>query len=168
MGYTNVERLSMKYCHTQIVYPRLLTRLNKVAKQFFDITGEKIVIHETYRTPERQKELYDMGRDKPGIQVTSTKHSLHTLGLAIDVVGDREPDKRGIQDPYAINWKLFGQLVDYAGLQWGGKWGDKVHVELKGPYSKTELFDMANNDGIIYTWLKLEEFFIASGKDNES
>jgi hypothetical protein len=145
-----------------------MERLQKVVTQFEQITGEKIVIHETFRSQDRQDELYSIGRTKPGMEVTKTKESLHSLGLAVDVIGDRDPQKKGIQDPYGINWKLFGQLVDYAGLNWGGKWGDKVHVELKGPYAKSELFEIAKTQGLLYTWLKLEEYFEAVSEGNKT
>ncbi len=43
-------------------------------------------ITEAYRTPERQKELYALGRTKPGQIVTYTLNSNHIRRLAVDVL----------------------------------------------------------------------------------
>jgi len=49
------------------------------------LLGHPIKVVETYRTQERQDGLYAKGRTAPGAQVTWTRTSKHTEGLAVDV-----------------------------------------------------------------------------------
>lgn len=47
--------------------------------------GHPLIVVETYRTQDRQDELYALGRTKPGVQITWTLDSYHTQRRAADV-----------------------------------------------------------------------------------
>lgn len=55
--------------------------------------GHNVHLFEGYRSPERQNELYEQGRSKPGKIVTKARgfFSFHQFGLACDLVG-KTPD----------------------------------------------------------------------------
>ena len=59
--------------------------LQKVVKEAIKISRVDFGVLEGFRTPERQKELYDQGRTKPGNIVTWTLKSDHLWGLAVDL-----------------------------------------------------------------------------------
>lgn len=46
--------------------------------------GQDFVVTETFRSQERQDELWAQGRTKPGRKVTWTRKSKHTEGRAFD------------------------------------------------------------------------------------
>jgi peptidoglycan L-alanyl-D-glutamate endopeptidase CwlK len=88
-----------------------------------------VVILETYRTPARQKYLYDRGKSQ-------TRAGKHPKGLAIDIAPVAE--FRGgrvrkitwdIEDPI---WKKIAEIANVYEIAWGGKWKtfpDYVHFE---------------------------------------
>lgn len=99
-------------------------RLQKIAA---DKNIDFIVIC-TYRTPEEQSELYEIGRSIPGKKITWTLTSKHTERKAIDVA---------IKKNGEITWdpkeyKALGELAKHLGLTWGGNWKakDYGHFQL--------------------------------------
>jgi hypothetical protein len=92
-----------------------------------DSHGIKLMIFETYRSNERQEQLFQQG-------VTKLRTvGVHHYGLACDIVKDinGEPSWKG-------DFSLLGQLAHEHGLIWGGDWGnpgishtflDTVHVQ---------------------------------------
>jgi hypothetical protein len=144
--------------NVNLIYPRFLNIVLDISKEFKTATGHSIIIHETFRTPERQEYLYAQGRTEGKDVVTNSKKSIHQLGLAVDVVGDMSP-RPGIQGPYEIDWSKFGAIVISKGMVWGGKWGDSVHVEMRGQFTEAQLFEMAEKNGILWVWSKLESYY---------
>lgn len=69
-----------------------------------------------YRSPDQQAELYAQGRSKPGPIVTNARVSVHSTGLAFDVV----PEVNGHLDWSTSNWQEISQLGKSLGLVWGG------------------------------------------------
>lgn len=59
-----------------------LERYFAAVKQHFPQYG--IGVHETYRSPERQRWLFEQGRSRPGIVKTWTLDSNHQYGIAAD------------------------------------------------------------------------------------
>lgn len=143
-----------------LLFPTFLKTVQSISKQFKQETGDRVVIHETWRNPERQQWLYEQGRSRKGPIVTNATRSMHSLGLACDIVGDVSP-RPGIQGPYDIDFKKFGAIVLSHSMVWGGSWHDSVHIEMRGPYTQQQLFDMAADKGIIYVWHKLEDYYAA-------
>lgn len=97
------------------------TFLNECSK-----AGLNIFITETYRPQERQNELYEQGRTKPGNIVTWTKNSRHTSRLAWDIAcnGTNLYDVKILEKAGSIAKKL--------GITWGGDWStpDRPHFEV--------------------------------------
>ena len=113
----------------------LLPQVRLRAHAFLDharIAGYAMIITETYRSPERQAELYAQGRTAPGQIVTHAKpgQSKHETRRAFDVCfpGDQ---------PYSDKhpWHLLGVWAKAAGLEWGGNWTkpDRPHLQYTGP-----------------------------------
>lgn len=116
-------------------------------KQLLDVMGEYSaknvgglvpVIHEGFRSMERQQALYNQGRTTAGPIVTNAKagQSLHNYGVAADIYW-RDP-KTGkmvsFDDPRALEAaKALGQMANNKGLLWGGSPGfgiyDAPHIQ---------------------------------------
>ena len=89
--------------------------------------GIEVVIYETYRSQERQQQLFNNGATK------LRTVGVHHYGLACDIVrvAGGEPCWKG-------DFSFLGQLAHSSGLIWGGDWGapeikhnfvDSVHVQ---------------------------------------
>jgi uncharacterized protein YcbK (DUF882 family) len=70
------------------VSPELRSRVQRVIDRMKGEYGHDVSIVETARSQERQNELYEQGRTRPGAVVTWTRDSAHTRGDAVDVVVD--------------------------------------------------------------------------------
>lgn len=93
--------------------------------------GIKIFITETYRSQERQDELYAQGRTEPGKIVTWTKNSRHTSRRAWDIACEGS-------DPYNRTiLRKAGDVGRKMGLIWGGDWEppDMPHFEMPENWS---------------------------------
>ncbi len=111
----------------------LATLLEKLAA-----LGEPGKMIEGYRSPERQRWLYGIGRiyGYEGECVTNRNGSRivgHMLGTSADL-WSASPTGRVLKiandDPW---WTKMGTQAESIGLIWGGRWthlGDKDHVEL--------------------------------------
>jgi hypothetical protein len=89
--------------------------------------GIEIMIYETYRSQDRQQQLFDQGATR------LRTVGVHHYGLACDIVRvvGGEPCWKG-------DFSFLGQLAHSSGLIWGGDWGapnlkhnfvDSVHVQ---------------------------------------
>lgn len=88
--------------------------------------GLKVFITETYRSQQRQNELYAQGRSKPGSIVTWTLSSRHTSRLAWDIA----TSGANLYDTSVL--KKTGQIALKLGITWGGEWTtpDMPHFEV--------------------------------------
>lgn len=89
--------------------------------------GLDIFLTETYRSKERQEELYAQGRTKPGIVVTWTLRSMHMERCAWDIsFKSTGYDELG---------KFYdaGRIADALGIEWGGNWKtpDRPHFQYE-------------------------------------
>jgi hypothetical protein len=102
---------------------QLVERLVSSAQQM----GIEVMIYETYRSQQRQQELFNNGATK------LRAVGVHHYGLACDIVRviGGEPSWKG-------DFTFLGQLAQSCGLIWGGDWGaptikhsfvDSVHVQ---------------------------------------
>lgn len=96
--------------------------------------GLRPEIVEGYRSQERQNELYEQGRTKPGEIVTQTRNSMHTKGMAVDIA---QLDEKG-ELTYKPNppdfWDRMGAIGRSLGLNWGGDWSsfkDRPHFQYR-------------------------------------
>ncbi len=115
----------------RVADPMLLEPVTRqLVQQMMDAAGNMgiaVMIFETYRSQERQQELFNAGATK------LRTVGVHQFGLACDVVRvvGGEPSWKG-------DFTFLGQLARSSGLIWGGDWGepnihhsfvDSVHVQ---------------------------------------
>ena len=92
-------------------------RLCLAALALWSEAGLNVFVTETLRSPERQAELWAMGRTKAGRKVTFAQHSKHQDGLAFDVAfrgGNLYPNDAAL-------WARLGSIGESVGLTWGGR-----------------------------------------------
>jgi len=129
--------------------------------------GVPICITETYRSQERQNELYKQGRTTKGQIVTWTKNSKHITRRAFDFV----PLKNGQADWNDLSkFKRVADIGKTLGLTWGGDWStpDRPHFQYDGaipeeakkveevkveqpvqPHYAEPAFDFLNANGVV-------------------
>lgn len=97
--------------------------------------GQPVRIVEGFRSIERQNELYEQGRSKPGQIVTNARggESLHNYGVAVDFVFRKEG-----YNATQKQWETLGKVGEKLGFEWGGRWVkfvDRPHFEMKLGYT---------------------------------
>jgi hypothetical protein len=101
----------------RVADPLLLEPVTRqLVQQIVDAAGNMgiaVMIFETYRSQERQQELFNNGATK------LRTVGVHQFGLACDIVrvAGGEPSWKG-------DFSFLGQLAHSSGLIWGGDWGD--------------------------------------------
>ena len=92
-----------------------------------------IFITETYRSPERQKYLYQQGRTRAGQIVTWTLNSNHSSRLAWDIACSHPSPLYDV-----LTLTKVGAIARKLGITWGGDWRnniDRPHFEVKAGWS---------------------------------
>lgn len=128
------ESRDMTDCH-----PELQKRYAALKAAFEEQTGRQLFETCTWRSEEKQQQLYAQGRTAPGKIVTRIdgvlKKSRHNVypAEAVDVCVDSDPGpgKHPVWNPEA--YALLGPLAMEHGLHWGGNWTsfkDYPHLEL--------------------------------------
>ena len=99
--------------------------------------GLKVRITETYRSQERQNELYAQGRTNTGQIVTWTKKSRHTSRRAWDIC----QDVKGQEYSDTAFFKKCGAVAKELGITWGGTWKtpDMPHFEIGEIWGEEEM-----------------------------
>jgi hypothetical protein len=103
--------------------------------------GLELMVFETYRSKQRQEQLFNEGRTK------LKNVGVHHYGLACDLVRNvnGQPSWQG-------SFAVLGQLAHKHGLIWGGDWGnpnihhdfiDAVHVQRCSLRRQNDLFSGA-------------------------
>ncbi len=89
--------------------------------------GAPVIISSARRTALEQQQLYAQGRSVPGQIVTNTLVSRHMTGKAFDI----DMYATAADDVPLELWQAFGQVGEYLGLTWGGRWAmrDWRHFE---------------------------------------
>ncbi len=95
--------------------------------------GLKVRITETYRSQERQNELYAQGRTKKGQIVTWTKNSRHTSRRAWDICQNIKGKEYDTSTGF---FEKCGAVAKRFGITWGGTWKtpDRPHFEVSGDW----------------------------------
>lgn len=109
----------------------------------------------TLRTFQEQRELYALGRTKPGKKVTNASEGLsfHNYGLAIDIVLiiDGKTAVWDIKSDFdgdgKSDWIEIVNIFKQYGWTWGGDWKftDYPHFEKTFGYSVRQLLQMHGN-----------------------
>lgn len=117
-------------------------------------------IFETWRSLERQEELYAQGRTTPGNIVTDSKPglSIHGYGCAADVVfrdqkGDWTWDR-------AYPWEKLAEFMKAQGLEWGGDWKsikDLPHFQLTGGVKAEAAMQVQKTKGLLAIWDEIQK-----------
>ncbi len=96
--------------------------------------GLKVRITETYRSQERQNELYAIGRTKPGSKVTWTLNSRHTSRRAWDVCQNIKGKEYDTSEGF---FDKCGKVAKKLGITWGGTWKtpDRPHFEVSASWT---------------------------------
>ena len=109
----------------------MLWRRGRTKEQIVD-TAE--LLEKTYLRADLAKVLIDVG-PQYGTKVTNAApgFSLHNYGMAFDAVPLVQG--RPLWGTGNVEWKLYGEAVKHAGLEWGGEWvnfADFPHAQVKG------------------------------------
>lgn len=124
------ERTKAKIAELHPEFQKDITRLMMYALA----VGLKPEIVEGHRTQERQEELYEQGRTKPGQIVTKTKKSKHTEGKAVDIASLDENGNITYSPEDTSFWDKMGAIARSLGITWGGDWvsiKDRPHFQYK-------------------------------------
>ena len=87
--------------------------------------GLSVALYETYRSQERQLELFNQGA------TTLKKNGMHHFGVACDIVFLTATGNPSWAATH--NWARLGAIGKSVGLEWGGSWSgftDKPHFQL--------------------------------------
>ena len=116
-----IKDISALLPNAQIACKAFMTECEKL--------GLKVRITETYRSQERQNELYAQGRTKSGKKVTWTLNSRHTSRRAWDIC---QNIKGREYDTSTGFFERCGQVAERLGIIWGGNWNtpDRPHFEV--------------------------------------
>jgi D-alanyl-D-alanine carboxypeptidase len=141
--YSEVISLDARFCSSNCVDdPALLEPVTRQLVQrllaMAQNIGTKLMIYETYRSQQRQQELFNNGAARLRFA------GVHHYGLACDIVRsvNGEPSWKG-------DFSLLGKLAQSCGLIWGGDWGapqiqhhfvDSVHVQRCAVARQNDLF----------------------------
>lgn len=135
-----------------LLHPELCIRITKVINEYCRLATQTPVIYETWRTPQRQRALFEQGITK-----ADAWDSWHQYGLAVDLVFDNDDSKRGIQDPYKGDFYLLGGLSIKEGLSWGGEWGDLVHFQMTADISIGTAKNLYAELGLLGLWREISK-----------
>lgn len=160
------------------LFPPFAESVQKIAT---DIKKQNLYVFETYRSFQRQLELWSQGRQlQNGIWiitdttkiVTKAKPgaSFHAYGLAFDSVPDGNLQKAGIQwswsDTYIdqngkqqkIQWDAIGKAAQKYMCEWAGTWKnfpEFPHVQNRYGFKISELYPILTTEGIEAVWKKV-------------
>jgi len=131
---------------------------------------------ETYRSFDRQLELYKQGREwdskKESWIVISKKKiitnalpglSYHAYGLAVDFAFDADSKKAGIQWSWdnKFPWTTLGEYGKDCGLEWGGDWQtfpEYPHFQKTWGLPIHKAYDIFQSGGIKAVWKELDKY----------
>ena len=127
------------------VHPRLEAKV-RIVMLDMESRSLPMMVTDGLRTTAEQRELYALGRTKPGRVVTNVdgvkKRSNHQAkadryGHAVDLTFINKATGAPFWPSggnWDRRWKVFGKLIEAQGLTWGGSWKtliDRPHVELR-------------------------------------
>lgn len=116
-----------------------------------EASGLRVKITETYRSQERQNQLYEQGRTRPGKIVTWTKNSRHTSRRAWDIC----KNVKGEEYSDSTFFKRCGAIAKSLGITWGGTWkqADTPHFEIAENWNYEEDKEMTAEEKLKFNEL---------------
>jgi peptidoglycan L-alanyl-D-glutamate endopeptidase CwlK len=122
--------------HLASLRPEVAAKAKELLGDVSAALDKKLVLVQSFRSPEEQAILYAQGRTTPGPVVTGAKPgtSYHEFGLAFDVAILDSAGKPTWPNDVAL-WTQIGKLGEELGLVWGGRFPspDYDHFELHIP-----------------------------------
>lgn len=110
------------------VHPDLV----RVVRRAIELSTQDFMVLEGVRTIERQRELYEQGRTKPGKVITWTMQSKHIDGLAVDLVPS-PVDWNTLNKFDAIAAAMFAAAKDWGvAIRWGADWDGDGNPRERG------------------------------------
>lgn len=113
------------------LHPSLRQAIEQLIKRCAAELGIVVVVTEGWRSAERQRALYAVGRPggPPGKILAFKLHSVHQEGRAVDFCPLGE---HGEADWNCARWEEIGTIGEELGLVWGGRWRmrDCPHFQL--------------------------------------
>lgn len=118
--------------------------------------GHNVYLFEGYRSPQRQKEMYDQGRVNALPIVTRAQpfRSNHQYGIAGDVVF-KTPEGKWTWDLPSKDWRDMAKYLKAEGLSWLGDsttFPEMPHFELQKKPDLNKLQQLYIAGGIIAVW----------------
>jgi len=149
----------------RLLYPDLGTRIVRVFNSYFLKYRQSLRVTSGFRTMDKQRALYNSGRNEPGRIVTNAQpgRSFHNYGLALDVcVRGKDPYLKELDlKPRYERWRQFGRMAERQGFKWGGSFmafkGDLTHVQLTLGLTIDEVQELYKYGGIRAVWAKLDQ-----------
>lgn len=138
----------------------------KLARQ----TGLQVHVFESWRSFDRQADLYAQGRTAPGAVVTRARpgESWHHYGVAVDLVFDGD-EKPGVQWSWdgdyvgsrTSDYADLGKILTIAGLTWYGEPGsgfyEKPHFQMTFGLTIQDAQRLFRQGGLPAVWLELDK-----------
>lgn len=141
------------------LHPHVARKVRKLMEAMSEI-GLPCTIVSAYRSFRQQNELYAKGRTADGRIVTQAKggQSYHNYGLAADLLPlvcakDRD------WAPEHQAWKMLGVLAEKMGFVWGGRFGDRPHIEYTRGMHYSQLKMWHDEGGLDAVWARLDLYF---------
>lgn len=137
-----------------------------------------IYLFEGFRSLERQAELYEQGRTKPGSIVTNARagESWHNYGLGVDLVFDGQ-SRDGIQWTWngdyntpVVNgkaraeWDQVAAIMEAHGFEWAGRWKsfpETPHFQFTGGFSTATARSLVSSRGLKAFWDQMNPQLLA-------
>jgi len=122
---------------------------------------------EVWRSTERQSFLYAQGRSNPGRIITHARPGLswHHYGVAVDMVFDADPFRKGIQwtweggysDANGDNYDKLARIMKAEGFQWlGDTTNDRAHFQFTYGFSIQQAKQIADSLGVLGLWREFD------------
>ena len=146
---TNLAEISQQRNNSyDLLCPRIVEPLSD-ALVTLAMRGTVVQVFEGFRSPERQRVLYEQGRTAPGKIVTQSRpwQSFHQYGLAIDLVFKDKNNKWSWDGDY----KTVAQVMQDRGFEWLGE-ADMPHFQMRGKYTAMEAFNITRSYGVQALW----------------
>lgn len=144
----------MRYDDVGLLAPPLREKVATVLSRTASL-GLAVYAFETFRSSQRQSELYAQGRSLPGPVVTNARPggTWHNYGLAVDFAFKTE---RGMWT-WSGDWAALGREIESAGFLWLGRRGttffDPPHAQLTGAISSiAEARQLMKKGGLNLVW----------------
>lgn len=144
-----------RYSSLALIFPQFRAEISNGLDRA-RAAGFPVAVFESFRSLDRQGQLYNQGRTTPGKIVTNAKagRSWHNYGLAVDIA---------LYDDGRWSWDFkpseIAKFFESDKLIWGGTFKnfDGPHYEWKLKPTLEQALALVSRNGILALWAKIEE-----------